>query len=134
MKLKLQGLGKLQNIFKKLPVVVAVYLYGSRVGAYAAKASDLDMAVIVDDIEGVSYDELYSPISRIIKHIELDLRLASLKSDPLYLFEVIKGQCVYQRSDQDRVEFETRVLENFYDGQHIRDIYYYYLKQSFGVS
>lgn len=134
MKLKLQSLEKLQNIFKNLPLVVAVYLYGSRVGGYAAKSSDLDIAVIVDDIESVNYDDLFSPISQIIKHVELDLRVASLKSDPIYLFEAIKGQCIYRRSDRDKINFEVKVLKNFYDSQHIRDIYYYYLKQSFGVS
>lgn len=134
MKLEPRLLKNIQNIFKHLPQIVAVYLYGSRMGGYAAKGSDLDIAIIVDDIQGINYDQLYAKISKIIMHVELDLRVVTFKDDPTYLFEVIKGQCIYQRSDRDKINLETRALRNFYDGQHIRDIYYYYLKQSFGVS
>ena len=126
-------LEKLQKLFKKMPQVLAVYFYGSRIKGYEAKNSDLDIAVVVDDIKGIDYGKLYLQVTKIIQHIELDLRVATLKNDPTYLSEVIKGQCVYQRSMEDRLNFETKVLRGFDDGKHIRDIYYHYLKQSFGV-
>lgn len=113
---------------------MAVYFYGSRVKGYSAKDSDLDIAVVVDDIQSINYDKFYLQISKIIQHIELDLRVVTPKSDPTYLFEMITGKYLYQKSEKDRINFETKVLKNFYDGKHIRDIYYYYLKQSFGLS
>lgn len=127
-------LQKLQNIFKKMPEVLAVYIYGSRIKGYAAKGSDLDIAIVVDDIKDINYDKFYFPISEIIKDVELDLRIVTPKQDLIYLYEVIGGKFIYQRSKEDRIIFETRVLKNFYDGKHIRDIYHHYLKQSFGVS
>lgn len=133
MDLDLQSFKRLQEIFKKLPEVVAVYFYGSRVKDYAHKSSDLDMAVVVDNIQGMNYSKLYLQISKIVEFFELDLRIATLKNDPTYLFEVIGGRCVYKRSEEARISFETKVLENFYDGKHIRDIYYRYLRQYFGV-
>lgn len=134
MKLDPKQMEKLQEIFKKMPQVLAVYLYGSRVKGYAAKGSDLDIAIVVDDIKGVDYDMFYFPISEVIKGVELDLRIVTPKKDLIYLFEVISGKCLYQRSEEDRINFETKVLRNFYDSKHIRDIYYHYLKQSFGVN
>lgn len=127
-------LENMQKIFKKMPQVLAVYLYGSRAGGYASKKSDLDIAVVADEIESIHYNEFYLEVSNLIKGFELDLRLATLKSDPTYLFEVIRGKHLYQRTDSDRINFETRVLKNFYDGKHIRDIYFHYLRQSFGVN
>lgn len=134
MELDPQKIAKLQNIFKNLPHIIVVYIYGSRAKGYAAKSSDLDIVVVVDDIEGIDYGKLYSQVCKIIEHIELDLRVATLTSDPIYLFEITGGKCIYQRSAKERVNFETQVLRNFYDGKHIRDIYNRYLKQSFGVS
>lgn len=125
---------KLKGLFKLYPQIIAVYLYGSQVGGYASKKSDLDVAVVVNAPQNIDYGDLYLKTSQIIKGFELDLRVATLKNDPTYLFEVIRGKCFYQRSERDRINFETMVLRNFYDGKHIRDIYYHYLKQSFGVS
>lgn len=127
-------LEKLQNIFKKMPQVLAVYLYGSRVKGYDLKSSDLDVAVVVDSIEGIDYGDLYFKVSQNIKETEIDLRITTPQKDLVYLYEVIGGKYIYQRSKADRINFETRVLKNFYDGKHIRDIYHHYLKQSFGAT
>lgn len=134
MELDPQKIAKLQNIFKNLPHIIVVYIYGSRAKGYARKNSDLDIAAVVDDMQGIDYGKLYLQVSKLIEHIELDLRIATAKSDSTYLFEMIGGKCLYQRSETDRINFETRVLRNFYDNKHIRDIYYYYLKRSFGAS
>lgn len=134
MKLDKKAKNMLEEIFKKQPLILAVYLYGSRVRGYASKDSDLDMAVVVDNMGDINYDKFYLEVGKIIKGVELDLRISTPKSDPTYLFEVIGGKYLYQRSKEDRIRFETQVLKIFYDGKHIRDIYHYYLKQSFGVN
>lgn len=134
MDLDQRELEKLQTIFQELPQVLVVYLYGSRVKGYAKESSDLDVAVVIDDIHGLDYGKLYPEVSGIIKSFEIDLRIVTLKNNPTYLFEVIGGRCIYKRTEEDRINFETRVMRVFYDGKYMRDIYYRYLKQHFGVS
>lgn len=134
MTLDSQKSAELQKLFKKMPQVLAVYFYGSRIKEYAKKTSDLDIAVIVDSSIGIDYGKLYSQVGKIINFFELDLRIVTLKDTPTYLFGVVSGRCIYKRSEDDRISFETRVIKNFYDGKYMRDIYYNYLKQNFGVN
>lgn len=129
-----QKSAELQKIFKKMPQILVVYFYGSRVKGYAKKTSDLDIAVVVDSGIDINYGKLYSQVGKIINFSELDLRVATLKDTPTYLFEVVSGQCIYKRSEEDRINFETRIIKTFYDGKYMRDIYYQYLKQNFGVN
>lgn len=122
---------KLKDLFKLYPQIIAVYFYGSQVGGYASKKSDLDIAAIVDVPVNIDYGDLYLKISQILKE-ETDLRIATKESPPLYLFQVLKkGLRIYQRDELDRVKFETTALINFYDSQHLRDIYKLYLKGAF---
>ena len=125
-------LGQLRNMFKKQQNVVAVYVYGSRLKGYSTAKSDLDLAVVVDDVDKINYQSLYLKINQLFKKIEIDLRIVTAKSSPTYLFQVLKsGQCVYQRDEIEKVQFETKALKDFYDSQHLRDIYDRYLRQAF---
>ncbi len=125
-------LGQLRNMFKKQQNVVAVYVYGSRLKGYNTAKSDLDLAVVVDDVDKINYQSLYLKINQLFKKIEIDLRIVTAKSSPTYLFQVLKsGQCVYQRDEIEKVQFETKALKDFYDSQHLRDIYDRYLRQAF---
>lgn len=121
-----------EKIFKKMPTVVAVYYYGSRIKGYDTKDSDLDIAVIVQDPRDINYEDLYLQLTNLLTDVEVDLRIVTINSSPTYLFQILKsGKTIYQRSLQDRVKFETKVLQDFYDGEHLRRIYDLYLKQSF---
>lgn len=132
MELNPQSLEKLQNIFKKMPQILAVYLYGSRVKGYATKNSDLDIAVVVDDVKDINYGDLYFKVSQNIEVVEVDLRVVTKETSPTFIFQVIKtGQCIYQRESKERVRFEAKVLNEYFDTQHLRDIYNSYLKQYF---
>lgn len=123
---------KLKKIFSTYPSILAAYFYGSGVTGYTNKKSDLDLAVITDDADRIKYGDLYLKVSQIIKDREVDLRIVTLKETSTYLFQVLKnGQTVYQRNELETVKFESEVLRDFYDTQHIRDIYDSYLKQAF---
>lgn len=125
-------LNELQRFLIKQPKVVVGYFYGSRISGYEARDSDLDLAIAVED-EHINYSDFYLQISQIFKHFDLDLRIVTLKNSPTFLFHVINGQCIYKKSEQDKLNFETKVLRYFYDSQHIRDVYNHYLKQAFKV-
>lgn len=124
--------GKLKELFKTYPQIIAAYFYGSQVAGYASRKSDLDLALISDDSVTMDYGDLYLKINKILKDREIDLRIVNKNSSPLYLFQLFKkGLRVYQRDELDRVKFEAAALINFYDSQHLRDIYKSYLKGAF---
>lgn len=132
MDLNPQTLENLQKVFETVPQVLAVYLYGSRIEGYHQKASDLDMAAVADDTQGINYGDLIFRVNQIIKDVETDLRIITRQTSPAFAFQVIKtGQCIYQKSDKEKVQFEARVLSDYYDGSYIRNIYNSYLKPFF---
>lgn len=123
---------KLKELFKSYPQIIAVYLYGSQIGDYAFSKSDLDVAAVADDLAAVDYGELYLKINQILKDKEIDLRIVTKETSITFIFQVISsGQCIYQRSQQQRVQFEARILNEYYDGEHMRNIYDSYLKSYF---
>lgn len=122
----------LQKIFRKMPQVSVVYLYGSRMKGYAAKASDLDIAVVVDNIEGINYGDLILQVNQVFPELETDVRIITYNTMPTFLFQVIRdGKVIYQKSEAERVRFETKSLREYYDGQRLRDIYDKYLSLYF---
>lgn len=125
-----EALNKLTKFLAEQPNIEVCYLYGSRVLGYNAKNSDLDLALVIED-ENINYGNFYLQISQIFRPFELDLRIINLKSSPTFLFHVIKGQCIYAKSAREKLIFETKVMQRFYDTQRIRDIYDHYLKQAF---
>lgn len=124
---------KLKKLFKTYPQIIAAYFYGSQAGKYASKKSDLDLAVVVYDVSYVDYGELYLKVSQIVKDKEIDLRIITKETSPTFIFQMIKtGQYIYQRNHQERVQFEARALNEYYDGEHTRTIYDNYVKSYFG--
>lgn len=132
MNISKEKIGQLEKIFIKQQNVVAAYVYGSRIKGYANVKSDLDLAIVVDDVDRINYQDLYLKINQIFSKLEIDLRIVTSSSSPIYLLQILKsGKCIYQRDELEKVNFETKALKDFYDSQHIRDIYDHYLKQSF---
>lgn len=123
---------KLRKVLAKEPEVLAAYLFGSRALGYAAKKSDLDIGLVVKDEDRVDYRRLYSRVSNQISGKEVDVRLVGVDDfNPLFAFNVIKPNfCFYQKSENDRIEIEKKILQIYFDTQYLRDIYRYYLEKS----
>lgn len=128
-----ERLGKqLRQVFGKTPHIVVVYVIGSLVRGNASKESDFDLVVVVDNKSMLSDSEVYNLIQDISFPRDLDLSVVDKSSSPLFLFQIIKtGECIYKRSENDRIKFEAFTLHNYYDTAHIRKIYYSYLKYKF---
>lgn len=132
MKIDTKRLDFLKELFKNIPEVLAGYFYGSRASGYASLNSDLDLAVVVDNSAKINYGELYLKVNQILKDAEIDLRIITKQTSPTFIFQVIKtGQCIYQRSGVEKMQFEAKALGEYYDGEHIRNIYDSYLKSFF---
>ena len=125
-------LTQLEELLRKYPAILVAYFYGSQITKQAVKNSDLDLAIMTNNPSKIDYTDLYYKISQIITSHEVDLRIVTPANSPTYLFQVLKnGQRIYELDAKDRVRFEAQVMKNFYDSQHIRNIYNSYLKQAF---
>lgn len=114
------------------PKIISAYVLGSSVTGRTGENSDFDLAIVVEEKRDITQDQVYNLISKIRFPKDLDLSLVDKNSSPIFLFQIIStGMCIYQRSQNEKVDFEAFVLRKYYDTQHIRNIYYSYLKSKF---
>ena len=125
------ALNKLKIILGKERIILASYLFGSKINGLGKKDSDLDLAVVVSDRKKYQELDLLPMISKISFPADVDLSVVDLSSSPILLFQIIKnGICLYEKSKQERFNFEAQALRVYYDTQYMRDIYHYYLDKS----
>lgn len=123
---------QIQECLSKNPKIISAYILGSYISGKTKLDSDFDLAVAVENRTLTTEDQVYDLISRIIFPKDLDLSLVDKNSSPIFLFQIIStGKCVYRRSQNEKVDFESFVFKKYYDTQHIRNIYYSYLKDKF---
>ncbi|MDP2860909.1 MAG: nucleotidyltransferase domain-containing protein [bacterium] len=126
-------IGKFQQVFSQRGEILAVYVFGSRVNGFANSQSDLDMAVFVSDREKISEREILRLLANngVSTSFSLDLSCVDFDSPPIFLYEIIKnGVCVYEKENDSRATIEGEILDIYYDNQHMRNIYGYYLNES----
>lgn len=113
---------QLYNYFKSQPVEL-VYLFGSQTSGKVKPLSDIDFAVLftknLTDQERFNHKlKILGGLSEILKTDKIDL--VDLKTAPPFLqFEVIrKRNEIFVRQENTRIDFETKVLFNFFDRQY----------------
>lgn len=125
-------ISQIQGVLSKEPKIKLVYILGSVVSGREKAESDFDLVVVVDDADKISYDQIYRLISKLSFPKDLDLSIVDKHSSPLFLFQITStGKCIYQKSNQEKVTFKSFVMENYYDTNHLRNIYSSYLKERF---
>lgn len=116
---------EISTALAKEPQVIAVYVIGSTVSGNSTSGSDFDLAVIVKNRTKVSDDRIYDLLQDISFPRNLDLSVVDKSFSPLFLFQIIsKGKRIYEKSDKSAADFESFVMHNYYDTQHIRNIYF----------
>ncbi len=126
---------EIQQVLSRESEIKLAYILGSVVSGRLKSDSDFDLAVVVDDVTKISYNQIYQLISHISFPKDLDLSVVDRKSSPLFLFQITStGRCVYQKSEAERIAFEECVMKNYYDTAHIRNIYSSYLKERFSYA
>lgn len=122
----------IQKALSREPKIKMAYVLGSAVSGRTKTNSDFDLAVVVDNVGKVNYNQIYQLISSFEFPQDLDLSLVDKKSSPLFLFQITStGRCIYQKSDTERIIFEAYAMKNYYDTEHLRNIYSSYLKERF---
>ncbi len=127
---------KLDEVCRKYGVV-AVYVHGSQVKGYAAPNSDTDIAIVVKDKSKLRlgswgvYDVASEMEDVLSEAREPDMRVVDKDSSPVFLFEIIKsGRVLYGEGLESRIEFESQVMQRYYDTEKMHNIYRAYLYSS----
>lgn len=123
---------KINSLFNNKNII-AVYLIGSYAQGSERADSDLDIAIVLQTLKDFNYDSFYSQMSDFFPDKNVDLRIVMATStSPLFLFQIIKhGILLFEQSRNERLRFENYALKIYYDTQHLRDIYNYYLDKRF---
>lgn len=123
-----------KSVFRQKKEILAVYVFGSQITGPKNIESDLDLAVLVTDKSKVSVRELLGLLLKSKSDFLADLHLSliDLETSPLFLYQIVKnGFCVYEKEPYERIKFESQALSLYYDNEHLRNIYHYYLQKSF---
>ncbi len=124
----------IQKQLKKEPRILASYIFGSFALGTNNKESDFDIAVVVENKKLLKDEHVYELLKDVSFPTNPDISIVDKTSSPIFLFQIIKsGTRIYTRDDIVVTSFEAYVLKDYYDTQHLRNIYNYYLKEKFRV-
>jgi len=114
---------KLIETLNTKPFIAFAYLFGSRVKNHCNKRSDWDVAVYFSEPPenfGIwtSFEveaELSRAVESTVQVIVLNKRLPS----PVFGFQIVsEGIVLIERDENLRMEFENRILRQYYDWQY----------------
>lgn len=122
----------IQKALKKEPRILSAYVFGSYAKGIYNKESDFDIAIVVANKKLITEDAAYELLKDIPFPKDPDISIVDKTSSPIFLFQIIKsGARIYARDENRANAFEAYVLRYYYDTQHLRNIYNYYLKEKF---
>lgn len=106
----------LRHLFASAPDVVLAYVFGSRAEGRERQDSDWDIAVVSEGL--IDYHrrfELEREARRLLEGAEV--QVVPMCSAPIEIrFRVVAtGLVLYERSQEDRVEWEANTMSRYYD-------------------
>jgi len=126
---------QLSEAFARMPEVKFAYLYGSYTTGLANENSDIDIAIVLK--------EHAAPVNSLMTEINVSLKLEEVLNSnkeievrfvndaPIYFLNeaVTKGTLLFSSSEQERNEFEARVMMEYLDFKPVNDLYNSYRQQ-----
>ena len=114
-------INKIKSIFESFLAVKSAYIFGSRVAGKAVKNSDYDFAVLFGD--GTSKEDrfdlklkLMAKLSSALGTDAVDVVILNDLSSLFFKYIIIKeGKLMYQKSELEAAEFESRTLGLYFD-------------------
>ena len=129
-----EGARRLTEAAARFPEVDVLYIFGSRASGKARSSSDIDIAVLVNEkTQRDSYFDLRRrlvvPFCEAMKNDAIDVVI--LNEAPLHLaFEAVEPRNIlYERDPAHRIEFEVRVISEFFDFRPLLEVRKRYVKQ-----
>ena len=114
---------KLIETLNSKSYIVFVYLFGSRVKNYCNERSDWDLAVFFleppENFGIWTAFELEAELSRAVESTVQVIVLNKRLPSPVFGFQIIsEGVVLIERDENLRLEFENRILRQYYDWQY----------------
>ncbi|MFQ5819990.1 MAG: nucleotidyltransferase domain-containing protein [Candidatus Heimdallarchaeota archaeon] len=108
----------LDHLFKSVDQLICVYLFGSQLSG-SSNLSDIDFGLLFERSTSrtelfMRHLELIDKISAILATDKVDLVILN-HAPPLLSYNIIKGVVIYCRDEEERVKFETRVMDEYLD-------------------
>ena len=123
MKKILTGHKRLADFLSKQEHIKLAYLFGSVVSGKAGKLSDMDIAILIDDLldkkEKFEFQlKLISDLTDVLRTDRVDLVV--MNDAPLSLkFEIIKANYpLFVRDIKEKIDFEQKVLSRYLDRRY----------------
>jgi predicted nucleotidyltransferase len=125
-----EKLNKIKQFLAKQPIKLA-YLYGSHAEGKASEDSDIDIGVVLQNKAEKSIFRIGTELSQILPAEEFDVRELTEDCNPVFGMNVINNaQVLYSRNEKERIDFELKIMDRYYDSKKIRRINYQYLTDS----
>ena len=112
----------LYDALKKVPNVIAVYLFGSYAEGRAKDTSDLDLAFLLDaKARKEDLTEDVGPVYTVSVQIgtklgvQTDVTVLNDSSIEMAYEIVTQGRCIYDADSDRRLEYESRVKGMYFD-------------------
>jgi len=115
----------LHRVFEKYERIMLVYLFGSLARGQETSLSDVDIAVLLEELPDDPLGFTLNLIDElsVILGDRVDLVFLN-EAPPLLRHQVIKhGRVIYQRSEEERVRFEVKSEREYLD---LRFLYHRY--------
>lgn len=122
---------KIVSVLKKYPIKLA-YVYGSYAKGTARPDSDIDIAVVPEDGAEIDEIRLAVTVDKTVKGKDVDIRVIGKKMSLLLSFNAIRlEQPIYVKTEADRLSFERRIINKYFDSQEQERIKQSYLDMAF---
>lgn len=117
----------LNKIFEKDDTLLFAYLYGSYASNSILRESDIDVAVYLKPSDMKEYlkkgKELAANLTTELHNDKIDLQILNVL--PLLLqYNILKeGKAIFVRDELERIDFETQVMNKFFELKPYLDEY-----------
>lgn len=115
----------LPELSKRFPMIEVVYLFGSRASKAAGEASDLDLALFVDQVHYPLDPLLDLKVGLFFQErlgLETDVVILNRVS-PILQHEVLKtGKRLYEKDGQQRARLELVAFKSYVDAKYYQDL------------
>lgn len=118
---------KLKPLFKKEKDILFAYLFGSAVQGKTSYESDIDLAIYLSEKKGSDFFKkrlsLIEKAQSILKKPTEVVILNEISSIFLKFVIIKEGRVIFEREHGERVDFELRAMQEYYDFQPFIEAY-----------
>jgi predicted nucleotidyltransferase len=118
---------QLESLFKKEKSVVFAYVFGSVASDQSNKASDVDIAVYLDEscVKDLFEERLFliEKIQAVLQKSTEVVVLNEIKSIFFKFVIIREGKVIFEKDHGKRMDFELKIMREYYDFQPFMEEY-----------